>query len=59
MKNKSNSLPQIFCLSVWRYVPYLSCVQETGYKGEGRRREAWWHQEASEKQLWDTLVDSR
>ena len=31
------------------------CERETGYKGVGRRREAWWRQEAKEKQLWATL----
>ena len=35
------------------------CERETGYEGGGRRREAWWRQEASEKQLWATLADSR
>ena len=35
------------------------CVSETGYKGGGRRREVWWRQEATEKQLWVTLEDSR
>ena len=35
------------------------CERETGFKGGGRRREAWWRQEATEKQLWDTLADSQ
>ena len=35
------------------------CERETGYEGGGRRREAWWRQEASEKQLWATLADLR
>ena len=34
-------------------------AREKGYEGEGRRRKGWWRQEATEKQLWDTLVDSR
>ena len=35
------------------------CARETGYEGGGRRRKAWWRQEAKEKQLCDTLADSR
>ena len=31
-------------------------VREKGYKGGGRRRRDWWRQEATEKQLWDTLA---
>ena len=32
------------------------CAREKGYKGGGRRREAWWRQEATEKQLRATLA---
>ena len=32
-------------------------ARETGYKGGGCRKEAWWRQEATEKQLWSTLED--
>ena len=35
------------------------CTRETGYKGGGRRREAWWGQEATEKKLRATLTYSR
>ena len=35
------------------------CARDTGYKGGGRRRKAWWRQEATEKQLRSTLADSR
>ena len=31
------------------------CAGENGYDGGGLRREAWWRQEASEKQLRATL----
>ena len=31
------------------------CVGENGYDEGGRRREAWWQQEATEKQIWATL----
>ena len=30
--------------------------RDKGYKGGGRRREAWWRQEVTEKQLWSTLA---
>ena len=32
------------------------CNGEKGYKGGGLRKEAWWRQEATEKQLWYTLA---
>ena len=32
------------------------CAREKGYGGGGRRRADWWHQEATEKQLWATLA---
>ena len=32
------------------------CTREKGYKGVGRRKETWWHQEATEKQLWATMI---
>ena len=32
------------------------CTWEKGYKGGGHTREAWWRQEATEKQLWATLA---
>ena len=35
------------------------CTRETGYEGGERRRKVWWIQEATEKQLWATLEDSR
>ena len=35
---------------------YEVCAKEKGYEGGGRRREAWWRQEATEKQLWATLA---
>ena len=35
------------------------CARETGYGGGGSRREAWWRQEAIEKQLQDNLADSQ
>ena len=35
------------------------CARETGYKGGGCRRKAWWCQEVTEKQLRADLVDSR
>ena len=35
------------------------CARDTEYKGGGGRREAWWRQEATEKQLRTTLTDSR
>ena len=35
------------------------CEREKGYEGGGHRREAWWCQDAKEKQLWATLEDSR
>ena len=35
------------------------CARETGYEGGGRRRKAWWRQEATEKHLRATLEDSR
>ena len=31
------------------------CAGEKGYEGGGLRREAWWHQEATEKQLRETF----
>ena len=34
------------------------CTRETGYVGGGCRREAWWCQEATEKQLRATMADS-
>ena len=34
------------------------CERETGCEGRGRRRKAWWIQEATEKQLRSTLADS-
>ena len=30
---------------------------ETGYEGGGHSREAWWRQEAVDKQLWETLEE--
>ena len=33
------------------------CERETGFKGGGRRREAWWRQEETEKKLRATLED--
>ena len=33
--------------------------REIGYEGGGRRREAWWKQEATEKHPWATLEDSQ
>ena len=30
-------------------------TEDNGYEGGGSRREAWWRQEAIEKQLWATL----
>ena len=33
------------------------CENEKGYKGSGSRREDWWRQEATEKQLRATLAD--
>ena len=33
------------------------CTSEKGYKGGGRRRDAWWNQEALEAQLRETLED--
>ena len=35
------------------------CAREIGYKGGGNRWEAWWCQEAKEKQLWSTLEISQ
>ena len=35
------------------------CTRETGYEGVGRRREAWWRQNATEKKLWATLASSQ
>ena len=35
------------------------CARETGYEGGGRRRKVWWRQEATEKQLQDTLEESQ
>ena len=35
------------------------CARETCYAGGRRRREAWGHQKATEKQLRTTPVDSR
>ena len=35
------------------------CEREKGYEERGLRREAWWRQEAEEKQLRATLADSR
>ena len=35
------------------------CARDTGYEGGGLRKEAWWLQEATEKQLRATLVESR
>ena len=32
------------------------CAGEKVYEGGGRSREAWWRQEATDKQLWATLV---
>ena len=32
------------------------CAGEKGYKGVGHRREDWWRQEATEKQLWENLA---
>ena len=34
----------------------LSVYRGEGLRGGGRRRDAWWCQEATEKQLWDTLA---
>ena len=31
------------------------CAGDKDYEGGGRRREAWWRQEATEKKLWATL----
>ena len=33
------------------------CARETEYAGRGRRRKVWWRQEATEKQLRETLED--
>ena len=33
------------------------CDKETGYEGEGRRREPWWHKMASRKQPSATLKE--
>ena len=33
------------------------CARETWCEGGGRRREAWWFQEAIEKQLGSTLAE--
>ena len=35
------------------------CERGEWYEGGGRRREAWWRQEATEKQLRDTLENSQ
>ena len=35
------------------------CTRYTGYEVGERRRKVWWRQEATEKQVWDTLEDSR
>ena len=32
------------------------CAMGKGCEGGGRRREDWWRQEATEKQLWSTLA---
>ena len=33
------------------------CAGTTGYKGGGYRIEAWWHQGATYKQLWENLEE--
>ena len=35
------------------------CARETEYEEGGRRRKAWWRQEAAERQLRAALADSR
>ena len=35
------------------------CEGDTGCEGGGRRSKVWWSQEATEKQLWITLAESR
>ena len=35
------------------------CARETLYKGGGHKRDAWWRQEAPEKQIRATLADLR
>ena len=33
------------------------CAGDKGYEGRGHRREAWWRQEAAEKQLMASLAE--